>query len=428
MKSLKTQIKGKKMIISKNQPCPCGSGKKYKKCCMNKSNFGYQLHLKGKNAENFVQELAKKSFLEDWCYMNPKLPNGKEICDLLIVYDDIAIIWQIKDLKVKDGKYNESEFERNTQQILTARNRLFELKLPIELDNPRRGKEIFNSKTIKKTYLISAVLVEDTTFFPLVEEVKGQIVHTFNREFTEIILSELDTIKDFIGYLQERESLISSDTKIMLFGGERELLAYYLMTDRSFKNLKQNSLVMIDEGAWKDFQKKPEYIAKKAENRISYGWDSMIDRAHECGSGYEKVARELARPNRFERRCLSKSFTEIHIKAHHEKISNHVRRLVKAEDTTYCFGFLDEHKPRKTRQEMIKDICFVARGIIKENKRVIGIATEMKIKPSRSYDFYFLEIPTWTKKEEKKMKEIQEKTGIFVDPKFRHVHEEEYPN
>jgi len=24
--------------IAKNAPCPCGSGKKYKKCCMNKEN------------------------------------------------------------------------------------------------------------------------------------------------------------------------------------------------------------------------------------------------------------------------------------------------------------------------------------------------------------------------------------------------------
>ncbi|THB75762.1 MAG: zinc chelation protein SecC, partial [Desulfobacteraceae bacterium] len=23
------------MMIKRNQPCPCGSGKKYKKCCLN---------------------------------------------------------------------------------------------------------------------------------------------------------------------------------------------------------------------------------------------------------------------------------------------------------------------------------------------------------------------------------------------------------
>jgi preprotein translocase subunit SecA len=32
----KTVVKGKK--IGRNEPCPCGSGKKYKKCCMNKED------------------------------------------------------------------------------------------------------------------------------------------------------------------------------------------------------------------------------------------------------------------------------------------------------------------------------------------------------------------------------------------------------
>ena len=61
---------------------------------------------KGKNAENILHHLAKNTFLADWCYLNPKLPNKKELCDLLVVYDEIAIIWQIKDLKLnKQGKY-----------------------------------------------------------------------------------------------------------------------------------------------------------------------------------------------------------------------------------------------------------------------------------------------------------------------------------
>lgn len=48
---------------------------------------------KGKNAENILYHLAKKTFLVDWCYLNPELPNKKELCDLLVVYDEIAIIW-----------------------------------------------------------------------------------------------------------------------------------------------------------------------------------------------------------------------------------------------------------------------------------------------------------------------------------------------
>jgi len=418
-----------KMKINKNQPCPCGSGKKYKKCCMEKSDLGYQLHLKGKNAENFVNELAKKSFLEDWCYMNPKLPKGKEICDLLIVYDNIAIIWQIKDLKLdKNRKYKESEVQKNLNQISTAKNRLFGFNLDIELENPRRGKEIFNPKSIKKIYAISALLGEDEDYFSFIENIKDQTIHVFTREFTEIILNELDTIQDFIQYLEEKERLIELDNRITLIGGEKELLAYYIMNERSFNNLKEANMLMFDEGSWDELQKRPEYLAKKEEDKISYGWDSIINRAHTCGGDYEQVARELARPNRFHRRLLAKSFYDAHVLAHNEKVRDTFRRLMKSEDTTYCFIFLKETIPSEKRKAYLSTACFVARGKFKENKKVIGISTEMKIRPTCSYDFCLLYLPEWTDEEEKKMKEIQEHTGIFANPDLKKFHEDEYPN
>ena len=36
-KKVQPVVKPKK--IGRNDPCPCGSGKKYKKCCMNKDNI-----------------------------------------------------------------------------------------------------------------------------------------------------------------------------------------------------------------------------------------------------------------------------------------------------------------------------------------------------------------------------------------------------
>jgi hypothetical protein len=186
------------MKIGRNEHCPCGSGKKYKNCCLRKSSLGYKLNLKGRNAENFVYELSQKSFITDWCYNSPKLPNGKEICDLLIAYDNIAIIWQIKDLKLdKNNKYEKSEVEKNLHQLSTARRRLFNKKLEIELENPRRGKEKFNPNIITEIYQISALLGKGEDYFSGIEIIDDKFVHTFTRESTEIVLSELDTISDF---------------------------------------------------------------------------------------------------------------------------------------------------------------------------------------------------------------------------------------
>ena len=118
-------------------------------------------YLKGKTAEGIVHNLAERTFLTDWCFLNPKLPNGRELCDLLVVFDDVAIIWQIKDLKLNsNGKYKESELRKNIRQLSGARRQLFELKAPIELENPRRRKEKFAPDVIRNVYLISVLLGE----------------------------------------------------------------------------------------------------------------------------------------------------------------------------------------------------------------------------------------------------------------------------
>lgn len=36
----------KKNLVGRNDPCPCGSGKKYKKCCINKQQIDYRFYLR----------------------------------------------------------------------------------------------------------------------------------------------------------------------------------------------------------------------------------------------------------------------------------------------------------------------------------------------------------------------------------------------
>ena len=416
------------MKIGRNVRCPCGSGRKYKNCCLRKSSLGYKLGLKGKNAENFVYELSQKSFITDWCYKSPKMPNGKEICDLLIIYDNVAIIWQIKDLKLdKNNKYKESEVKNNLHQISVARRRLFEKKLNIDLENPRRGKEKFNPEPITEIYQISALLGKGEDYFSGLEIVDDRFVHTFTREFTEIVLSELDTISDFIEYLKENERLLSKKVRVIIMGEEKELLAYYLMNERVFQKIEDVHEVIFEEGIWSDLQKKPEYIAKKKADHISYLWDNMINRAHTGGGQYEFVAREMARLSRFDRRVMGKAFFEAHVLAHREKNNDVFRRLLEIQGTTYCFLFFDDPEPRTNRKKMIELMCFVARGIFPQNSIVVGIATEMKIRPTCSYDFCYYELPNWTAEHQKEMEKLQKQTGIFSNLKKKEVHEDEYP-
>lgn len=385
-------------------------------------------HTKGKNAEKIVHDLTLTSFLTDWCYLNPRWPDGKELCDLLVVFDDTAIIWQVKDLKLdENGHYNKAEVEKNLKQLAGARRHLFELKKPLELENPRRGTEAFDPSSIKDIFLISVLMGESEQFFSFVEELKNHTIHVFTRAFTQIALGELDTIADFCAYLKSKEQFLSQKKHILILGGEEELLASYLLNDRSFGWLKEPNTVMIAGGTWQEFISRVEYKEKKDADKIGYGWDSIIDRLHESGDAlYERVARELARHTRFERRFLAKSFFDAHVVAH-EGTKPIFRRLLASDEITYGFLFVDKNKSRDMRRKILEIFCFVARGMHAKGPKVIGIATEKQIEAEDSYDVLLLNVSEWTAEHQRRMEEMQARTGTLVDPKMMEFHEDEYP-
>lgn len=422
--------------IGRNERCPCGSGKKYKKCCLDKdegeSDLNFDKHyfqLKGKKAENFVYELAQQSFLSDWCYQNPMWSDGKELCDLLIVFGDVAIIWQVKDLKQKkDGKYDKKQVEKNLKQLLGAKRRLFDLKDRIILKNPRRGDENFDPNTIKEIYLISALVGEGEDYYEFVKKTKDKIVHIIDRKSTEILLNELDTIRDFVDYLKEKERFLSLDLKINISGGEEELLAFYILNERSFKKLEEGGYVILQEGFWEDLINKPEFQAKKEEDKVSYFWDFLIDKAHlSKDKDYELVAREMAKLNRFERRFKSKAFFEGQAKANLDKKNTFYRGTFSENGITYCFLYAKSPN-REVRKNRLAEVCFATRDHFKENKKVLGIATELEILSKHSFEFCFLNFPEWTEKEEKIANEIKEKLGIFQNQEVSHFWDNEYPS
>ncbi len=380
---------------------------------------------KGEYAEQAVQTLAFSTFLTDWCYTNPKTLDGKEICDLLVLFDDICIIWQIKDVRLNESEeFKNSDYEKNLRQLLGARRRLFHQGTPVELFNPRRGIEYFDSSRYKFVHLISAFYCETPCIANFAEIYDGQVVHNFTKEFTDIVLNELDTIKDFLQYLIKKEELVNSDKHFLLLGGEKDLLAYYLLNNRTFANFNEATSIVLDEGSWEHAINEPRFKAKKEEDKISYYWDSIIERAHQCKGEYEKVARELARTSRFQRRYLSKAFYDAHVIA--ERQATHwssrslsaddraycsFRRTLSIDGLTYCFLFQDEASPRSERANHLKAYCFVARGICKTQK-VLGIATESQIHRICSYDFCLLDFPEWSDTQQIEMETIQREIGI----------------
>lgn len=395
------------------------------------SHDKHQYRLRGESGEDFVNDLASRTFLIDWCYPNPKLPDGKELCDLLVIFEQTAIVWQIKTLKLRaDGNLDARSAEKNLRQLQGARRQIFDLRAPIEITNARRHPEALDSQDIGEVFLISALVGDSPEVLGVPTETGGHPCHVLTRESVAILLNELDTISDFAAYLREKERMLANIGSIMLVGGERELLAQYILHARSFSDLDGHSAVYIEDGIWEGLQQRPEYQAKKQADRISYGWDSIIDTVH-LGEHpeYERIARELARPNRFDRRYLSQSFYDAHLTAHRMAGPRMTfKRVSSFKATTFCFLFTDDGITRDERKEMLEALCFVARGTHLENRTVVGIGTEMEVRPTCSYDFCLMEIDEWTQQEELQKQAIQQATGLLTNIVEKELEAHEYPD
>ena len=192
-------------------------------------------------------------------------------------------------------------------------------------------------------------------------------------------------------------------------------------------HLERHTSVAFEEGLWIDLQSRPEFIAKKVEDRASYAWDGMIYRAHEAGvPEYERVARELARPDRLTRRFLAKNFLDAWLLASEDTSHNVFRRVFSTEGTTYCFMFMDQ-TPGIDRRSALADLCFVARGRFPDNALVVGIATEKAFRPQSSYDFGCIYLPEWTPELAKRADEISQRGELLSRTSARMVTEDEYP-
>ena len=128
---------------------------------------------------------------------------------------------------------------------------------------------------------------------------------------------------------------------------------------------------------------------------------------------------------RFKAVGVTAEYLDAHTKAHNDNKYDLLRRVLPMDDVTYCFLFQDG--PRERRIAMLSAICQIARVKSPENKKVIGIATEKKIRPTCSYDFCLVNIPELTEEYQKYIDELQKDTGILTNPIFGYTHEEEYP-
>lgn len=110
-------------------------------------------------------------------------------------------------------------------------------------------------------------------------------VHVFDETALQLVLSELDTARDFIDYLKRRESFLTSKSRIR-YASEEQLLAIYLTTvnedgEHDFvlpENVRPYDSITFSSDFWPELRESKEYASRRNANKVSYFWDAMLER------------------------------------------------------------------------------------------------------------------------------------------------------
>lgn len=387
-----------------------------------------RFHIKGRTAEAWVHGIAFSSFLKDWCIPNPRKDNGKEICDLLVVFGDTILIWQIKDIKYSgnDKRFIRKSIDSSVKQIKGAERTLFSAQDVFDFKNAYDHSLAFDPNAIRTVHRIVASLGEADILLPIAVEDEQKLIHVMDRSL-EGVLNELDTVSDFMKYLEDKEALWASGKTIEAESNELDVLADYIVNDKSFEHLHDTDEVYYTSGIWDKVTKEPNFLRKKEEDKISYVWDHIIGELHksEDPTDYLLMARELAAPNRFRRRALSQQFVSA-LKESAER-RNGFRRLVLSDGAVFVFLFRPVGTDRVERRAELECMCFVARDLHDPIPKVIGIATESLNRKGRSFDVVKYEALEWTPEDRSQAATMRENTGIFARPQQFATSFVEYP-
>lgn len=439
-------------------------------------------------AERYLKRLSEQTFLSLWCYANPYREPGKELCDLLIVFGDHIVIFSDKncrftstgDMFLDWGRWFRRGIKKSAKQIWGAERWIREFPNRIFLDSACVKPFPYPLPEPKKVkfYLVTVahdIARHSTTLFGgsgslmIRSDIKGfsqhfepftigdldptrTLIHIFDDTALNILMQTLDTISDFVSYLQKKENLLRSGRQVFA-AGEEELLAIYLKNlnangEHDFVLPVNHNRVAVLEGHWENFQKNPQRLAQVETDKVSYFWDYLIEEFNRNAlartSEYtwppsfdssEKVMRFLAAQPRFIRRMLAEGFLEIMRKTPPNQRMLRVVPPWRDGDPYFVFLIFPfrQDRPyeqnRLVRRSFLEACCRVVKLKYPDAVDIVGIATESgrMERGEGSEDACYLDTRIWTEENEREARELQSNLGILVSPNQRPIRITEYP-
>lgn len=455
--------------------------------------------------ERYLNSLCEQSFLSMWSYpgvfrdqgRKEGKGHGKELCDMLVVFGEHIIVFSDKHCAYPDtgntsldwSRWFKKAIKRSAGQAWGAQrwlkmspnkvylDRACTQRFPLKIPSPRsakyhlivvahgsedRCKAHFGGAT-GSLILDSGITHAQDTSDPKSELfVVGDLnpsqtfVHVVTESTLSVLLQTLDTISDFVTYLEKKEKLFRSDMRIVA-AGEEELLAHYLanLNDNKEHDFVFDSgvdLVWLDEGHWDNFLHSPQRKAQVEQNGISYLWDDLIERfSHYALSATQYYAssaklsdtetglRFLASEPRTLRRHYSEQLADLY-----SNTPDGVRRVKyfrshTNDHTYYAFMALPKSQNssyeeyRRTRGALLEATVRVLKHVFPDAQDLIGIAAAPIRNPLDTYriglgeDLIYLDARVWTREMDEDAALIREEYDIFKSVNTHRTHVQEYP-
>ncbi len=296
----------------------------------------------GTKTERQLYDLCRRSFLSYWSFLSPHRPDArttKELCDVLVVCDKHILVFSDKstafpdgDLEVAWGRWKKRSVKNSVRQLHGA-YRYLQSQDPLIFSDAKEKSRLrceLASVADRDIHLIAVANGATDACSKLLNEPRGTLmltsdfgetspfvvgdvghgdvfVHVFTDLSLRMVLHEFDTITDLVGYLRNRARFLRGDTGVSVRGEEELIPLYFRGYSDSSKDYdmaraievkgERPDHVWIDGGFYEDMLQRPEYIARRERNKVSYLWDALIERF--AGHQIQGTQRQ-ARPRGFE--------------------------------------------------------------------------------------------------------------------------------
>ena len=447
-------------------------------------------------SEKYLESLCRTTFLGLWChsnlYRNQKWGSkkeGKELCDQTIIFGNHVILFSDKSIKFSKTININNAWNRWFKKAIISSARQLngavrwiqnfseevyedsQCSIPLHIPFPDNNSIIFHRIAVARgasapcaeryggpgSLIIQPSLIDrdhycvqsdENAFKVGIVGGKERFVHIFDDYAIEIVLKNVNTIKDFIRYLEQRKKLLLSHNS-MIVEGEEELMGLYLQRldnfGRHYFDIPEYQQIGIGGGIWRSWQSHPDRIVQQRADGISYIWDKLIEHfskhlqddtlVYGGGSGFsrsEKSLRIMASTSRFERRSLAKSI--VAVCQNGSTCDTYVRVYAQpgSMDPVYVFVSLNprvrkiDEEYRDLRREVLWGYCAVA-CLEYPGRQILGIAFVPANSVSSSEDILLIEPADQDDDYKACAKSLKEKLGLLQNAKSHSIEEFEFP-